>query len=106
MDRIILPQELKRKLNAKDDSILLLDIRTQEERDAAKIEPSIFIPMTELLKRLDELPKSKVIVVYCHVGSRSAFAANILREKGFNAISLAGGINAWSKTVDTKVPTY
>lgn len=106
METVILPQEVKRKLDAKDDSIVLLDVRTKEERDTAKIEPSLFIPMTELLKRLSELPKDKTIVVYCHVGGRSGFAANILRTKGYNALNLAGGINAWSKTVDAKVPTY
>lgn len=95
METIILPQELKRKLDAKDESIVLLDIRTQEERSEAKIEPSMFIPMMELLKRLDELPKDKLLVIYCASGGRSAFAVNILRSKGFNVQNLAGGILAW-----------
>src|SRR3989344_628665 len=95
MDGIILPQEVKRMLDAKDDSFVIVDIRTLEERKESRIEPSLFIPMTELLTRLDELPKSKRLVVYCASGGRSSFACNILKSKGLNVKNLAGGIAAW-----------
>lgn len=96
MDGVILPQEVKRMLDAKDASFVLIDIRTPEERAEGYIEPSLFIPMTDLMKRMDELPKDKVLVVYCASGGRSSFACNILKSKGFNAKSLAGGILAWN----------
>ena len=50
--------------------------------------------------------KDKTLVIYCHSGGRSAFTANVLRKKGFKAVNLAGGINAWSKTIDPSIPLY
>ena len=58
----------------------------------------------ELAKSLD---RNAEIVVHCKSGQRSAQACELLRNAGFARVSnLAGGINAWAKTVDPKLPTY
>jgi rhodanese-related sulfurtransferase len=47
------------------------------------------------------------VVVYCHVGARSAQAAVWLKASGWSRVrSLAGGIDAWSEQVDPEVPRY
>ncbi|RMF41614.1 MAG: rhodanese-like domain-containing protein [Anaerolineae bacterium] len=74
---------------------LLLDVRTQPEWDEYHAPNAILIPLDELPNRLSELPKDAEIVVICRSGNRSAVATDILRQNGFNATSVAGGMNAW-----------
>lgn len=98
-------EDLKAKLDAKD-GFVLLDVREPHEYEIAKIPGSKLIPLGTLPEHLDELDKSKEIVVHCKMGGRSARACDILRSKGFTAINVAGGINAWSERIDPTVPTY
>lgn len=101
----ISPEMLKKKMNAKE-CFILLDVRTKEERGVAVIAPSQWIPLDSIKERQSELDKAKRVVVYCHRGVRSAVVAELLRENGFDAVSLKGGIDAWSREVDSQVPTY
>ena len=56
---------------------------------------------------LETVEKDKNIVLYCHVGARSAEALNILRSKGFkNLKNLVGGIDAWANEIDQEISTY
>jgi len=101
----ITPEELKSKIENKED-FFLLDVRTEEEHKIAKIPNSYLIPLNELLNRITEVPKNKEIIIYCHHGIRSAQAAEFLKSKNFtNVKSLVGGINAFSNIV-TKIPKY
>jgi rhodanese-related sulfurtransferase len=84
----------------------LLDVRQPEEYATAKIEGAVLIPLDELPGRLAELPKGLPVVVMCHHGMRSAHAVHHLREAGLDALNLAGGIDAWSREVDSFVPVY
>ena len=87
---------------------LLVDVRTPHEHDLAAIKPSVLLPLHELEERASELDahKGREIVVYCHLGVRSLDGAAYLSSLGFKAVSLAGGIEAWSCEVDPKVPRY
>ena len=84
----------------------LLDVRQPEEHMTARIEGAVLIPLAELPSRLGELPKGLPLVVMCPHGMRSAHAVHHLREAGFDALNLAGGIDAWSREVDELVPVY
>jgi rhodanese-related sulfurtransferase len=54
-----------------------------------------------------EVEPDAEIVCYCHHGVRSLTAASILRQAGFGrAVSLAGGIDLWSRRIDPSVPRY
>jgi len=56
---------------------------------------------------MGELPGHAEIVTHCHHGQRSLKAREILVGAGFhNVRSLAGGIDAWSRDVDSDVPRY
>ena len=97
--------ELKKRLDAGDQPTLL-DVREQQERDAANIGGK-FIPIAELGLRYKELDPASEIVVYCHMGGRSRAAVVFLTQKGFqNVKNLTGGIDAWSVKVDPKVKRY
>ncbi len=70
---------------------------------------SIHIPLGELAHRLDDVSDESPtsIVVYCHHGARSLRAVAVLRAAGHtDCWSLAGGIHAWSATVDPSIPVY
>ena len=86
---------------------VLLDVREPFEYSLCHLEASTLIPIEELSDRMGELNKESEIVVYCHVGIRSTGAVGLLRAAGFrNVKNLQGGIDAWAREVDTKMPTY
>jgi rhodanese-related sulfurtransferase len=93
---------------ATEDPPLLVDVRTDAERSVAAIQPSLHIGLDRFLERApSEIPKQRDVVVYCHVGARSAQAAIWLKANGWPRVrSLAGGIDAWSERVDPDVPRY
>ena len=96
-----------RRRRSKD--LLLLDVRDPDEYERARIEGSTLIPVGELGDRLDEIAghRSGPVVVHCHHGPRSRRACELLIENGFTGVEeMAGGIEAWSVTVDPDVPRY
>jgi adenylyltransferase/sulfurtransferase len=99
--------DLKQRRDA-GDAPFVLDVREPYEADIASIDADQLIPVDELEKRLDELKASKdeEIVVHCRSGGRSAKATKLLREKGYKASNLAGGVLAWSDEIDPDVPQY
>lgn len=97
------PQEAKELLNK---GTVLIDVRRDDEVETAKIEGSVHIQLDTLSQNLSKLDKSKPIITHCHHGVRSLHAARFLRQKGFNARSMKGGIDQWSEEVDQSVPTY
>ena len=106
MDWEISAAELRQKLEA-GDKINLLDVRELWERRVASIEPSVFIPMSDVPARVQELDPEEHIIVYCHHGVRSMNVTAWLRQQGFEFVqSLRGGIDQWSRQIDPKVPLY
>jgi sulfur-carrier protein adenylyltransferase/sulfurtransferase len=99
-------RELKRMLDGGRE-VVVLDVREPYENSLCRIEGSKMIPLGELLERTEELDKEAEIVVYCHTGVRSARAVELLSARGYaKARNLRGGIDAWSREVDPKVPIY
>jgi len=75
---------------------VLLDVRGPGERAQRRIAGSISIPLTQLPRRLDEVPRERPLIVYCAGGYRSSIAASVLHRAGFSEVSeLAGGVAAW-----------
>ena len=92
---------------ASDAPPLLLDVREPWEAQIATIEGATLIPLPELADRAGELDRAASVVVYCHLGVRSKYAARLLAGSGFaNVRNLVGGIDAWSRTVDPAVARY
>jgi molybdopterin/thiamine biosynthesis adenylyltransferase/rhodanese-related sulfurtransferase len=98
--------ELKRKMDAKEP-FFLLDVREPNEYQIGKIPGSTLIPLGEVPRRYQEIPKDKEIIVQCKMGARSAKAAAFLRQQGFTHVkNLTGGILDWSDKIDPSVPKY
>ena len=74
---------------------MLLDVREQPEWDAGHIDRAVHVPMGELGARQDELPSDRLIVCVCRSGQRSAVVTNALRNAGYQAENLEGGMYAW-----------
>jgi glyoxylase-like metal-dependent hydrolase (beta-lactamase superfamily II) len=81
---------------------VIVDVREPEEFQDWRIDGSVNIPVGELWgsPRLKDLPKAAEIVAICAHGIRSASAVSLLRQAGFRARHLAGGLAAWSRTYD------
>jgi len=87
--------------------VILLDVREPWERETARIEPSIHIPMGDIPARVQDIDPDDHIIVYCHHGVRSMNVTAWLRQQGFDkAQSMTGGIDRWSRFIDPKVPLY
>jgi rhodanese-related sulfurtransferase len=107
MDYEITPEEVKIKLD-QGEAFTLLDVREPWEFEAAHLEGAKLVPMGDVPSRAhQELDPEDHIVVLCHHGVRSMNVTAWLRQQGFEkAQSMRGGIDAWSRRVDGKVPTY
>ena len=107
MDYEITAEEVKSKLDA-GDAFTLLDVRESWEFETAKISGAKLMPMGDVPSRAhQELDPDDHIVVVCHHGVRSMNVTVWLRQQGFDkAQSVRGGIDAWSRRVDQKVPVY
>ncbi len=88
------PQEAKELLD-KEENVVLLDVRTPPEHIQVRIPNSELIPLDNLRFEAQSLPKDKKYIVYCRSGERSAFATYFLRQLGYEAYNLAGGIISW-----------
>ena len=100
--------KVKAKIDAGDE-FLFLDVREQDELDAAAIEGATFLPMSEIQQRVSELEPHKEcdIVVFCHGGVRSLQVTAWLQQQGYTSVkSMSGRIDAWSQVVDSSVPRY
>ena len=108
MSHQITVQQLAARLEAGEPTYLV-DVRQPWEHDTAALPGSILLPLDQLPARFGEVepPDGALIVVYCHHGIRSQSGAALLRQAGFpDVASLAGGIDAWSRLVDARVPRY
>jgi rhodanese-related sulfurtransferase len=87
--------EVLQRLN--DNSVVLLDVRTLEERNHKHINGSLHIPAHELSQRLKMLEKyrQKEIICYCHSGNRSFMTTIFLTKNGFRAANMKGGMIGW-----------
>jgi NADPH-dependent 2,4-dienoyl-CoA reductase/sulfur reductase-like enzyme/peroxiredoxin family protein/rhodanese-related sulfurtransferase/TusA-related sulfurtransferase len=74
---------------------LLLDVRTPEEVVAGTIPGAVNIPLDQLRSRLEELPRDKEILAFCHEGHRGYLACRILQQNGFRCRNLTGGIRTF-----------
>ncbi len=91
------------------EELLLIDVREPFEAELARIEGARLIPLGELEAALPGLEawRDRPVVIHCHHGGRSRTACQLLRDRGFGRVeNLRGGIEAWSREVDPRVPRY
>ncbi len=75
----------------------LLDVRQPEEYRDGHIPGATLIPLGELPRRVNELPRDREILVVCHSGNRSGSATRHLLSAGYKATNLSGGMIQWER---------
>jgi sulfur-carrier protein adenylyltransferase/sulfurtransferase len=98
--------ELKEMMDS-GESFTLLDVRNPYEIEICEI-GGINVPLDVLENNVSKISRNSRIIVYCHYGSRSLAAVQLLQDKyGFsNLINLKGGINDWALHIDENMATY
>ena len=77
------------------DSIVLVDVREEDEYIDGHVTGALPIPLSTIPDRFGELPTDSPIYVICALGGRSARAVEFLRAQGIDAINVAGGTQGW-----------
>ncbi|MFN2378154.1 MAG: rhodanese-like domain-containing protein, partial [Candidatus Binatia bacterium] len=83
----------------KDDAVVL-DVREPAEFEAGALPGAVNLPLSSLRKRLGDVPRDKVVKVYCGVGQRGYYAVRFLRQNGIDARNLSGGYATWKMRED------
>ncbi|MFZ2361562.1 MAG: rhodanese-like domain-containing protein [Anaerolineae bacterium] len=77
--------------------VVLIDVREPDEFAAGHIPEATLIPLGQLSSRLSEIPKDKTVVAVCRSGNRSGQATELLRQAGFDAHNMQGGMISWEQ---------
>ena len=99
-----IPQDLAKEMMRADDSLVVVDVRTQEEYAQGHIPGAICIPNESIVDaQPEELPDlEQTILVYCRSGRRSKEAAQKLADMGYTNVYEFGGIIDWTGEVVTE----
>ena len=95
------PKELAGRI--KHGAVQLVDVRAATEFHEGYIENAQNQFLGKLMRELDQIDKSKPIVVQCLAGGRSAIGASILQRAGFDVTNMTGGYKAW---IESGLPTH
>lgn len=90
--------ELQARMSRGED-LLLLDIRSAGELAQGMLPDAQHLPMHLIPVRMNELPRDREVVLYCHSGARSYHACVYLAQQGYdNVLNLSGGILGWARS--------
>ena len=103
--------ELKQLIDSGAKDFVLIDVRNPNEYEIAKIPGSILIPLPEIeqgqgIEQVKAALNGHRLIAHCKMGGRSAKALAILQEAGIEGTNVKGGIQAWSREVDSSVLEY
>jgi rhodanese-related sulfurtransferase len=79
-----------------DESVVLLDVRENDEWQRGHAAGARHIPMGEVPARIGEIDPGAQLFVVCHLGGRSARVAQYLAQNGYAPINVSGGMQAWA----------
>jgi rhodanese-related sulfurtransferase len=103
---LISPTELTQWLR-QDPSVRLVDVRSREEFDAVHVEGSVLLSQPVMREIMAEGTNTHPLVLIDHQGTQSLDAAAYFMGHGLqNVRCLRGGIDAWARQVDPKLPRY
>ena len=95
--RSISGAEAQELIQQKKD-LLVIDVRTPQERSQVRLPDSLFIPIGEVMRGRLTAPKEQPLLLVCAVGGRSYVAGRALQAMGHQEIyNLDGGIEAWRR---------
>jgi rhodanese-related sulfurtransferase len=86
-------QEAKALLDSGE--AVLVDVREPHEWEAGRIPGARHLQLEHLASQADTIPRDRRVIFQCRLGTRSAMATQAFRSEGYDALSMAGGIQAW-----------
>ena len=103
--------ELKALIDSGADDFVLIDVRNPNEYEIAKIPGAILIPLPDIengkgIEQVKAALNGHRLIAHCKMGGRSAKALAILQAAGIEGTNVKGGIQAWSREVDSSVLEY
>jgi rhodanese-related sulfurtransferase len=102
-------QEMKKIVDSKDPSYLILDVRTPEEYKISHIPGAVLVPLTEIeqgsgVQKVKSMLNGRHLVAYCTHGYRSGRALVKLKDAGVEGTQYPGGIQEWTQKIDPSLP--
>lgn len=88
--------DLKSFAEAQAQGAFVIDVREPADYIEAHVPGALLMPLAQVLSRQWELPRDRPVYVVCASGDRSRTACDWLREREFDAVSVAGGMTAWT----------
>jgi rhodanese-related sulfurtransferase len=87
--------------------VRVVDVRSREEFEAAHLDGAVLLSQPVMQEILGRWPRADLMVICDHCGRQSLDAAAYFMGQGFgNVRCLRGGIDAWAREVDAKIPRY
>jgi rhodanese-related sulfurtransferase len=86
----------KKASDLEREGAVLLDVREVDEWNSGHAPGARHVPLGDLARQLDSLPRNRRIVVICRSGHRSSRATALLLDSGYDAVNLDGGMRAWA----------
>lgn len=103
---LVSPFDLRDRIR-RGDAVGVLDVRPAAERARARLPHDLWIPLSELPARWQEVPSSRSIIIYDQFGSGARRAAALLQRLGLQDVAaLEGGIDEYARVADPSVPRY
>ncbi len=107
-NQIITPKELNVIMSTNQNEIVIIDVRSLNERDFGYLDGSISIPLDtiedpENIDKLERISKDKSLIIYCKSGKRSMNALKILKENNISCKHLEGGLLSWREQIDNNI---
>ena len=95
LKKYIPPEQLKVLVDNPDDSIWIVDVRPSSAYQKGHIPTAKSFPSSEILSRLDEIPKAQYLIVYCETGGRAQSVIKKLEKQGYTRLMNWGGMSRW-----------
>lgn len=94
----ISPQEANTLIKSRGDDLLILDVRTPEERAQGTIAGSRLVSIWDIAYNRVRVPEDRPLLVFCATGARSYMAGQVLDKRGdYQIFNLSGGIGGWAE---------
>jgi hydroxyacylglutathione hydrolase len=87
------PQQVADRLQ--QDDVQLIDVRTADEHEAGHIAGGRWIELVDLPIQAATISPDRPVILYCRSGARSAMATAALRQAGYDAHNMLGGLLEW-----------
>ena len=96
------PAELKALIESDQNEIWIIDVRPSSAYSGGHIPTARSYPSSVINEKLDELPRSKYLILYCETGGRAQMVIKSLEKEGYSRMMNWGGYTRWPYALVTE----